>query len=113
MQVEREAFDREICVAQFEEALLEDYAEDFFAQEIFGFSVTQFYGQSVFCFDLHEFVLFGDGGEFEEIEGALDGIDGEEAGLVLAGEIVVDAVEVEGDVDLGDALEWAEAEIAK
>ncbi len=75
--------------------------------------VTQFYGQSVFCFDLHEFVLFGDGGEFEEIEGALDGIDGEEAGLVLAAEIVVDAVEVEGDVDLGDALEWAEAEIAK
>ena len=32
---------------------------------------------------------------------------------MFAAEIVIDAVEVEGDVDLGDALEWAEAEIAE
>ena len=34
MQVDGDADHGEICVAQFEEALLEDYAEDFFAQQI-------------------------------------------------------------------------------
>ena len=32
---------------------------------------------------------------------------------MFAAEIVVDAVEVEGGVDFGDALEWAEAEVAE
>ena len=32
---------------------------------------------------------------------------------MFAAEVVVDAVEMEGDVDLGDALEWAEAKSAE
>ena len=57
--------------------------------------------------------MIWDGREFEEIERAFDGVDGEEARLMFAGEVVIDAIEVEGDVDLGDALERAEAKIAQ
>jgi hypothetical protein len=113
MKVERDAFDREIGFAQFEKTLLEDYAEDFLAKEFLRCLIAQAGRQSVSRFDLKEFFATRWGGEFEEVEGALDGVDGEEAGLVFAGERVVDAVEVEGDEDFGDAMEWAEAEVAQ
>ena len=79
MQVDGNAIHGEICVAQFEEALLKNYAEDFFAQRIFCNVIAQSCGQGVLCFDLHESVLIGDRREFEEIERAFDGVDGEES----------------------------------
>ena len=42
-----------------------------------------------------------------------DGIDGEEARLMFAAEVVLDAIEMERDVDFGDALKWAEAKSAE
>ena len=113
MQIERNAFDRQVGVAQFEEALLEDYSQDFFAEECLRLLVAQICRKRVSCLDLNECFSRWRSRELEEVEGAFDGVDGEEAGLVFAAEVVVDAVEVEGDVEFGDALEWAEAESAE
>jgi hypothetical protein len=113
MEIERQALERHVCVAQFEKSLLEDYAEHFFSQKFSRSVVGQIHRQSISGFDVRKLILFWWSREFEQIERAVDGVDGEEARLVFAAKIVVDAIETEGHVDLGDALERAEAESAE
>ena len=113
MQIELNAIHRQIGITQFEEALLEDYAENFFAQEFLRSAICQICRQCVPGFDLSELVSRWRGREFKKVERAFDCVDGKEARLVFAAEVVVDTVEMEGDVDFGNALEWAEAKIAE
>jgi hypothetical protein len=102
----------QIGFAELEEALLKNYAQDFFAEELLGLFFVEIGGERVSGFPFFEIGLSWDFGEFEEIEGTVYGVDGEEAGLVFAAEVVFDAVEVERYVDFGDALEGAGAEAA-
>ena len=103
MQIELDAIHRQIGVTQFEEALLEDYAENFFAQEFLRSATCQICRQCVPGFDLSELVSRWRGREFKKVERTFDCVDGEEARLVFAAEVVVHAVEMEGDVDFGNA----------
>ena len=113
MKIEGDPFDLQVGVAQLEESLLENYAQDFFPQVGLGCVVREICGQHISCFDLCKVILRRRSWKLEQIERAFDGIDGEKTRLMFAAEIVVNSVEVEGDVDFGDALQRAESEGAK
>ena len=68
MQIERDTFDRQVGVAQFEEALLENHSENFVAQEFLRSLAAQIDRQRVSRFDLYEFVLRWQRSELEKIE---------------------------------------------
>ena len=102
-----------VCIAQLEKSLLEDYPEDFFSQKFLRCVVGQIHGQGISGFNVRKLVGLRWGRELEQVQRAVDSIDGEESRLVFAAEIVVDTIEVEGDVDQRDALERAEAKSAE
>jgi len=79
MQLKRDAIHRQIGIAQFEEALLENYAENLFSQELLRCVVAQICGQHISCFDLHKLISPRLSRELEQVERAFDSVDGEEA----------------------------------
>src|SRR6266852_6909980 len=109
MQIESLLRDFELGFAHFEEALLEDYTQNFVAEQVFGACVHERGWHTIPRLQRNELDAGGDAGEFEKVQGAVHCVDREEARGSCSADLIPHAIQKEWDVCVRDPAQWTAA----